>query len=108
MTSFDLGQVFAGAMQSVMDLFSDRVEFLPTSDDVPARVNPQFFHEGDQAVQDLRHAAAHRGGIDVADHLPFELLTYQSQVIDSRIPNDRGIRLKHAELLPAQRVPNGC
>jgi len=55
------------SVQSIMKRLRDFEKILAAGDDVPTRPKSEFLDQRNQPIQDLRHSAAHRCGIDHLD-----------------------------------------
>ena len=64
-----VGQPGRGALERVVDRLRDVEELVLAVDDLPLGVEPGVAHERDERVEDLRHAAAERGGREMEDAL---------------------------------------
>ena len=58
------------ALQRVVEALGDVVELLAPEHDLPLGVDADVVHQRDQRVEDLRHAAAERGGGEVEHPQP--------------------------------------
>src|ERR1700674_2641712 len=74
------------AMQGVMKRLGDFEEILAARDDVPTRAKSELLDQGNQAIQDLRHSAAHGRRIDHLDRAAGKLCGECAQLLNFGSP----------------------
>src|SRR3977135_692004 len=68
------------SVQSIMKRLRDFEKILATGDDVPTRPKSEFLDQRNQAIQDLRHSAAPRCGINPLDRASAKLRSERTQL----------------------------
>jgi hypothetical protein len=77
-------------LEGVVHRLGDVEELVPPVHDEPVGLEAHVVHEGDGAVEDLRHPAAEAGGVDVRDALALERLGQRSD-LGHQVPRDDAV-----------------
>ena len=80
-----------GALQRVVEELGRVEELLLAEDHVPVGVEADVAHQRHDRVEDLRDAAAERGGADVQDALPLERLGQLADPLGQLLAGDVGV-----------------
>ena len=83
-----LGQPVRVALEGVVHELRDVEELLAPEDDVPVRLEPRVAHQGNERVEDLGDAPAHRGRRQVEHPLPPEGLGELLDLLDQRAADE--------------------
>ena len=98
-----LGDFDMLAVQGVVEAFRDLKERLLAVDDIPIDVEADFVHQRNQAVENLRHAAAAECRVDLLHSAALEIPGQAADVVDLAGADDRGvgveIQLAHFDTL---------
>ena len=86
-----LGQPGRVALERVVNRLRDVEELVLAVDDLPLRVEPGVAHERHERVEDLRDAAAERGGREVQDALAGEGLRQRADLVHEAASGDRSV-----------------
>ena len=81
-----------------MEQLGDVVELLAPEHHLPLGVDAHVVHERDERVEDLRDAAAERGGGEVEHLQPLELLGELADLLDERLAGE--VRVVGEALVP--------
>ena len=84
-------QVLRVALQRVVHELGGVEELLAPVDDLPLDVEPDVAHERHEREQDLRHAAAERGGRQVQHPLPGQRRRQLPDLLDERPADEVGV-----------------
>src|SRR5882762_5240835 len=79
------------SVQSIMKRLRDFEKILAAGDDVPTRPKSEFLNQRNQAIQDLRHSAAHRCGIDHLDRASGKLRGERTQLVKFASSQQRNV-----------------
>ena len=81
-------------MQGIVEALGHLEEVVSAGDDVPLGFEAQVAKQGDQAVQDLRHASSDGRGVDHLDRLARQRGGHRGQLINFSGADDEGVVLQ--------------
>src|SRR6267143_5090026 len=79
------------SVQSIMKRLRDFEKILTAGDDVPTRTKSEFLDQRNQAIEDLRHSATHRRGIDHLDRAAGKLRGKRAQLVNFASPQQGNV-----------------